>query len=42
MDRAFQVLRKHARSHNSRLGEIARQLVSGTLRPQVVLASAPA
>lgn len=42
MDRAFQVLRDYARNRNGRLGEIARQLVSGTLHPQEFLASAPA
>ena len=42
MDQSFQVLRAYARSHNSRLSEVAHQLVSGALRPQIVLASAPA
>lgn len=41
MDRAFQVLRDYARSHNRRLGEVASHLVSGTLRPQEILASEP-
>jgi transcriptional regulator with GAF, ATPase, and Fis domain len=40
MDRAFQVLRGYARSHNIRLSQVADHLVAGTLRPQEILASA--
>lgn len=42
MGQSFQVLRGYARSHNTRLSEIAHQLVAGALRPHVVLTSAPA
>ena len=37
MDQAFQALRSYARSHSARLSEIAHQLVTGALHPEVFL-----
>jgi GAF domain-containing protein len=33
IDQAFHQLRKHARNHNLRLGELARQIVTGVISP---------
>jgi hypothetical protein len=33
MDRAFQQLRAHARSHNLRLSGLAADVADGTIRP---------
>lgn len=41
MEQAFQKLRHHARSTNTRLGAIAHQLVTGTLDPDLILTSEP-
>jgi transcriptional regulator with GAF, ATPase, and Fis domain len=38
MDQAFTVLRSYARTNNIRLSEVAHQIVTGHLRPHVVLA----
>lgn len=40
MDQAFQALRDHARSHNSRLSDTAHRLVTGSLSPSEILTSA--
>jgi transcriptional regulator with GAF, ATPase, and Fis domain len=37
MDRAFQAVRGYARSHNTRLSEIAHRLVSGVIDPAEIL-----
>lgn len=37
MEQAFETLRRHARRHGVRLSDVARQLVTGVLRPQDVL-----
>jgi len=40
MDQAFDLLRRYARGHNTRLAEVARGLVERTLDPDTITASA--
>ena len=40
MDQAFDLLRRYARAHNTRLAEVARGLVERTLDPDTITASA--
>jgi hypothetical protein len=41
MDEAFKVLRTYGRNHGRRLSDVARQLVTGGLRPDEVLVPRP-
>ena len=41
MDAAFEGLRSYARHHNRRLGDIAQELIDGTLEAEVLLAIQP-
>ena len=41
MHRAFAALRRHARSHNLRLSDVAAAVVSGTLRPSSLTLAPP-
>jgi GAF domain-containing protein len=41
MDQAFNRMRAYARSHNTRLSEVARALAERTLQPSVVIAANP-
>ena len=41
LDEAFERLRHYARQHNRRLGEIARELIDGTLEAEALVATQP-
>ena len=42
MDQAFATLRNHARTHNLRLADVARDVISGTLTPAALKRTPPA
>jgi GAF domain-containing protein len=42
MDQAFATLRSHARRHNLRLADVARDVISGTLNPAALTRPSPA